>query len=225
MKQVSLLFIFALFFSFCYSQNESLQETQAGRTNTESLTSGENMFGSVRTFDSRYEGVEGSPYYSNIFAKGTIWMKNGGIKQEVATVLNLSENQLEVSMNGVINTIPLKLVDRFELLDSMGINRQFEVRSLVTEKGESEVMALEKIYADKSILYKQYFKEFREADYQGAYSSNNRKDQYIDRVKYFVQAAGRPIFTNVRLSRSSWSKALDIQKSAVKTFLKKEDLN
>ncbi len=224
MKQVLLLFIFALFISHSYAQDDRLETTQAGRTNSESMTSGENMYGSVRTFDRRYQGVDGSPYYSDVFSKGTIWMKNGGIKKDVATVLNLSDNQLEVSMNGVINTIALKLVDRFELLDSVGITREFEVRSLVTDKGETEVFALEKVYRDKSILYKQYYKEFRAADYQGAYSSDTRKDQYIDRVKYYVQASGRPTFTSVRLSRSSWSKVLDIQKNAVKTFLKKEGL-
>ncbi|MEM6345134.1 MAG: hypothetical protein AAF927_14680 [Bacteroidota bacterium] len=224
MKQLSLLLLTVVFFSYCYSQNDPIEKTQAGRTNTESLTSGENMYGSVRTFDRRYQGVEGSPYFSNLFSKGTIWMKNGGIKKDVAAVLNLSESQIEVSMNGVINTIPFKLIDHFELLDSMGINRQFEVRSIVTEKGESEILALEKIYRGKSILYKQYYKEFRAATYQGAYSSDQRKDQYIDRSRYYVQAAGSPVFTSVRLSRSSWTKALETQKNEIKTFLKKEGL-
>ncbi|MFK7925840.1 MAG: hypothetical protein AB8H47_28080 [Bacteroidia bacterium] len=225
MKHLSLLFILGLFsFSYCYSQNAQVNSGQEGINNTQSMTSGDNMYGSVRTFDNRYEGVEGSPYFSETFRRGTIWLKNGGVKEDVILVFNLSANQLETQVNGMITKISLRIVDRFEMEDSMGINRQFEVRTLVTDKGESEPMALEKLYAAKSLLYRQYYKEFREADYKGSYSSDQRKDQYIDRIKYYTQLFGEPTFTSVRLSRASWQKALSSQKSAIKTYLKQEGL-
>ena len=225
MKHLSLLIILGLFsLSYCYSQNAQANTGQEGISNTQSMTSGENMYGSVRTFDNRYEGVEGSPYFSETFRLGTIWMKNGGVKEGVVLVFNQDANQLETQMNGMITKISLRIVDRFEIEDSMGINRQFEVRTLVTEKGKSEPMALEKLYVGKSLLYRHYYKEFRKADYKGSYSPDQRKDQYIDRMKYYVQLAGEATFTSVRLSRASWQKALSSQKSSIKTYLKREGL-
>ena len=226
MKHLLLLFILGLFsFSYCYPQNEQVNSSQSEADNIRSISTRSIMSGSVRTFDNRYEGVKGSPYFSEIFSRATVWMKNGGVKEDVILVLNLSTNQLEVQMIGGIIKIPLRIVDRFEMKDSLGIDRQFVVKTLLTEKGESKPMALEKLYQGKSVLYRRCYKEFRKANFNGPYPSNQNSDRYLDRVKYYLKPAGNAIFSDVRLNRNSWQKALSSQKSSVKAYLRQESLD
>ncbi|MFK7925841.1 MAG: hypothetical protein AB8H47_28085 [Bacteroidia bacterium] len=226
MKHLLLLFMLGLFsFCYCYSQNAQVNSDQTEAKNLQSITTRNIMNGSVHTFDYRNETVEGSPYFSEIFRLGTVWMKNGGVKEDIILVFNLGKNQLETQMNGMFIKIPLRIVDRFEIEDSLGVNRHFVVRTLQTEKGESKLMPLEQLYRGKSILYRRIYKEFRKVNHDGSYPSNQGPDQYLDRVKYYLKPAGDLIFSSVRLNRSSWEKVLSNQKSAVKAYIRQESFD
>ncbi|MEL6652878.1 MAG: hypothetical protein AAFQ87_18915 [Bacteroidota bacterium] len=183
-----------------------------------------NPYAQISTFDDRYEGVEGTPYWDDYFYQGSVWMNNGGTKEDIPIVLNIHERQIETILNSMLHVIPFSLVDSLVMQDSTGQQHIFLMRQINTDKGQREAALVQCLYQGKSTFYKVYEKVFREADYQGPYSSDQRKDVYRDEIKYFFRLGDDTSFQRVRLNRSSCLKALESQKAALKTYIKQEKL-
>lgn len=221
MKNTSL----TLFALFCvlglYSQNTVA--TTKDR-NIVGLGGESNPYAQISTFDDRYEGVEGSPYWEEYFFQGSVWMNNGGEKEDIPIVLNLHERQIETILNNMLHVIPFNLVDSLVMEDSTGKKHKFLVRQINTEKGPTQATLIQCLYQGNSTLYKVYEKVFREADYEGAYSADQRQDVYRDEIKYYLRLGDETVFQRLRFNRSSCLKALESQKSVVKTYIKQENL-
>ncbi|MEL6652879.1 MAG: hypothetical protein AAFQ87_18920, partial [Bacteroidota bacterium] len=181
-------------------------------------------FAPIVTFDQGYKGVQGSPYLSEYFSRGTIWLRNGGSKDNLPMVLNLYERKVEISLKGIMQYVPYSVIDSFVLEDSLGQQRQFQVQTILTSKKVLEDQLLEKIYEGESLLYRVHIKNFSEANYEGTYSRNQHFDRFDDEFRYYLRLGEAGNFQRIRLKQKSCLRALHSQKSAVKTYIKQEKL-
>ena len=55
---------------------------------------------------------------------------------------------------------------------------------------EKKIVHMEILYRKQSTLYRYCFKTFREADYTGACSQDNRYDEYIDETQWYIEPGG-----------------------------------
>lgn len=219
--------ICTLMYSLClltaYTQSD-LSGTVEAQRNLDAVNNG-GAQSMVRTYDNRYEGVLGSPYLFPDFYLADVWLKDIDAVQKLVIRYNIYLSELEFMVQGKIQAVPLTEFTQFVLTDSLLQNRLFVVQGLPLKEGEQmEPTLLEKIYDDGSLLYKEPKKSLTQANYQGAYSANQRADEFKDRTRYFLRPNGKDTFEQVRPSRASVLHALADQKTALKKFLKENGL-
>lgn len=179
----------------------------------------ENMYSNnVRTFDNRYEGVEGSPFLNTEWHAGTIEMKNG--KRIQVDLLNFDVYQQEVVLekeNGA------KVAPSKQHIESFTIQKN-GTDSLLFEKGAGGDF-YQVLYADgENRLLKEYEKEFLKADFKGAYASNRTADKFITKESFILES---PEGTNSinKLSKRNLKKLFKGINFDPLGFLKKNDLD
>lgn len=171
----------------------------------------------ARTFDNRYEGVKGSPYVFDDWRQGDI------LTAETDTVLS----DLTLNLNTLNQTVVIKLSPT-----SLGSAPAASVREVTVRDGERRVFRvyedaeventkepapkLYEVLHDGSLLFlKAHDKYFQEADYKGAYSANQRADEFFEQPKYFLRR-GEGAFEAVKLRPKSLEKALPDRKAEIK---------
>ena len=80
---------------------------------------------------------------------------------------------------------------------------------------------MEVLYNEKSILYKRYYKEFREADYGGAYSQDRRYDEYHDRQSYYIKTADNEL-QMIKPNKKSVIEIMKDKSEELEKYIKKE---
>jgi hypothetical protein len=131
-------------------------------------------------------GTMGTPYVFEEFRQGNVYYAN---QQRVAGITmnyDCHNNRLEYITGGSVYLLHSSQVNYAEFLSGQGSTMLFEH---VFVEGLKKRVFLQVLYNDSSILYKRYFKEFREADYGGAYSQDRRYDEYHDRHSYYLKIA------------------------------------
>ncbi len=88
-------------------------------------------------------------------------------------------------------------------------------------EGLKKRVFLQVLYNDSSILYKRYFKEFREADYGGAYSQDRRYDEYHDRHSYYLKTADNEL-QMLKPKKNSILEIMEGKSDEVEKYIKKE---
>jgi hypothetical protein len=130
-------------------------------------------------------------------------------------------NRWEFSAGNSIYLLNSSQIDYFEIFP--GQDRIILFKQVFVEKLKKQV-SLQVLYNENSILYKRHFREFREADYGGAYSQDRRYNEYHDRESYYLKTGDNEL----QVLRSSKKSALEImedQREEVEKYIKKEKPN
>ena len=77
------------------------------------------------------------------------------------------------------------------------------------------------LYNENSILYKRYSKDFKEADYGGAYSQDRRYDEYHDRHAYYLKTGDRELQV-LKPRKKSLLELLGDKNGEIEKYLKQE---
>jgi len=131
----------------------------------------------LRTKSANAYGIIGTPYVFEDFKLGNIFYSN---KLRVdGKLLNYDcyNDRWEYSAGNSIYLLNSSQIDYFEIFP--GQDRIILFKQVFVEKLKKQV-SLQVLYNENSILYKRHFREFREADYGGAYSQDRRYDEYHD---------------------------------------------
>ena len=81
----------------------------------------------------------------------------------------------------------------------------------------------ENIYSGKSFLFKHISKYMKEADYEGAYSSNKAYDELVENKPVYLYSDGQE-YIRVKLSKKGFQKLFEDDGNAHE-YIKKEKLN
>lgn len=173
----------------------------------------------LRTKSAMAYGTTGSPYVFEDFKRGNIFYAN---KLRVdGKLLNYDcyNDRWEYSSDNAVYLLNSSQIDYFEIFPGQDSPMLF--KQVFLEKLKKHVF-LQVLYNANSILYKRYFKEFREADYGGAYSQDRRYDEYHDRQAYYLQTAENEL----QMLKPKKKSLLDIMKDKgeeLEKYMKKEN--
>ena len=172
----------------------------------------------LRTKTAEAYGTIGTPYVFKDFRKGNVYYAN---QQRVSNILlnyDGHNDQLQYMTGGSIYLLNSDQIDYFEVDPGLDSSKLF--RQVFIEKLKKRVF-LQVLYNDSSILYKRHYKDFKEADYGGAYSQDRRYDEYHDRHDYYVKMAGSDL-QQLRPRKKSILEVFSDKRDGLEKFLKKE---
>ncbi|GCC50691.1 hypothetical protein SanaruYs_09090 [Chryseotalea sanaruensis] len=135
---------------------------------------------SARTFDNRYDGVDGFPTFVKDFVKGRIMMN----KEQVVKIDNMNydvfNDEIFVIRGGKELVVSRDMVHSF-VMDVNGTALTFYKK----KSNEGKVGYYQIVTTGKFSLFIKHSKVFRKADYQGAYSANRTKDEFTNEQKFY----------------------------------------
>ena len=177
-------------------------------------------FRNVRTFDGRYEGLRGTPYFLPAWSKGQIELTNGQRYTNVLIKFDAYRQELVLLRPQLRNDsiiIDRPRVNQFVLQPADNVSYVFRRYSgdRTNESGDHYFLVL---YEQKSTLLKQVAKVITKANYKDPYSAGARYDAYDNEYAYYLLKPGQPL-TKVKLSKKSLLDALSDKGKALKTFV------
>jgi hypothetical protein len=185
-----------------------------GQTNLQML-GGSSL--SARTFDNRYDGVDGYPTLVKDFVKGRIKMNKDQVMKADNMNYDVFNDEIFVFKSGRELVVARNMVSAFEM-DVNGITLFFSKQ----KNSEGEVGYYQVLTQGKVSLFIKYKKIFRKADYQGAYSVNRTKDEFTDEQKFYWSKGDE----NVTVLKNKKSLLSELGENADKaeTFIKENKL-
>ena len=184
--------------------------------------------GQLRTYDLRYEGTQGTPYFIDEWLSGQIVYSNGNIstKNSLLKYDTFTKELILKRPQGDSIIIYPNQISAFSINDpSKNVNYPFtKFENLKTESGVIPVSFLMVLYKNKTSLLKYVSKNVMKANYQGGYSTDRRYDSYIDNSQYFIKKADKSL-VKVKTKKSSILEVLADKKEAVEAFIKTEKLS
>lgn len=165
----------------------------------------------VTGFDLRYEGVKGTPYLFTQWVEGEVFIKGkvtGGSK--VKFNIDLQKHIVFFQFaSGLVRGISAGVISHVIFHDSSGIRWTVKYldSEIVEDKKSGNRFYLVLHEGKKSTLYKSLVKNFKKADFQGAYSKDQRYDEY-ESLDYYLVKQDSGLFERVKLKQKALEKAL-----------------
>jgi hypothetical protein len=201
----------------CYAQHVSVPEGYEARENLRELGSLSGT-GQVRTFDTRYEGVRGTPYVFEKWLPGEVYL-NDKLKVAVKEMnydCNGNEILFKDPATGVAMLMNRYLVDLFTLFGSK------DTMTFVPLKlgQDSEPLFAMLLYNRGSMVYKVFRKEFVKADYEGGYSADRRYDEFVDKYDLYFMKKNDHMLYKVKRSRKYMVASFPGKEAEISAYIK-----
>lgn len=184
--------------------------------------------GAVRTYDLRYEGMQGTPYFIDEWLSGKLVFTNGdaGKKSHLLKYNTQTKELLMKRPQGDSIIVFPNQITAFTIIDaSKNVSYPFiKVENLKADGGTVPVCFLMVLYKNKSSLLKYVSKNVLKANYQGGYSADRRYDSYVDNSQYFIRKSDNSL-VKVKVKKSSVLDALEDKKAEIEAYIKKENLS
>lgn len=184
--------------------------------------------GAVRTYDLRYEGMQGTPYFIDEWLSGKLVFTNGdaGKKSHLLKYNTQTKELLMKRPQGDSIIVFPNQITAFTINDaSKNVSYPFvKVENLKADGGTVPVCFLMVLYKNKSSLLKYVSKNVLKANYQGGYSADRRYDSYVDNSQYFIRKSDNSL-VKVKVKKSSVLDALEDKKAEIEAYIKKENLS
>jgi hypothetical protein len=181
--------------------------------------------GMVRKFDKRYEGVRGTPFFSEKWQKGSVTMKNGKKIDKLDLKIDLFNHDVIMKRpNGDSIIIFAHTVDQVSLDDlNDGSVHVFKKSGSFKEAGPKDAF-VEVLYEGKYTLLAERKKTIVKASYTGAYNTGKPYDEFKDEIAYYLKKQDKnPI--KIKLSRKSVLDELENHQGELKSFISKENID
>lgn len=202
--------ILSLLLFTCIASTAQQLEGVEGQTNLQML-GGSSM--TARTFDARYQGVDGYPTLFEKFVTGVIETSDGKKIKCPQINYDVYADEVIVVQNKQELIISKELVKSFVLKN--GITENSFVKQS-TAAGKSEYYQL--LTTGSFQLLKKNLKTFLKADYQGAYSPDRRQDEFKDNADYyFLTTEGKLMELK---NKKSLLKAIPGESERIEKFIK-----
>lgn len=239
MKKAILLFILISSIAFAQEKKEVPKKSTYPKEDLSvqsammynSLNRNEEIAGgsaAVRTYDLRYEGMQGTPYFIDEWLSGKLVFTNGDAdkKNHLLKYNTQTKELLMKRPQGDSIIVFPNQITAFTINDvSKNVSYPFvKVENLKADGGTVPVCFLMVLYKNKSSLLKYVSKNVLKANYQGGYSADRRYDSYVDNSQYFIRKADNSL-VKVKIKKSSVLDALEDKKAEIEAFIKKENLS
>jgi hypothetical protein len=192
------------------------------QSNVDALGS-DNINGMVRKFDSRYEGIRGTPYLVDYWNTGTIVLKNGRSFNNVPVKMDLYGYEV-ISKRATGDSILIKAssVDKVVLTEALtALSHTFRKWQ---DLGAAKAGYADILHEGKYMLLAERKKTLIKANYAGAYSANRPYDEFVDEVNFYVKR-GEHTPEKIKLSRKAILDVFPDHQQELKSFITKEQID
>ncbi|WP_018477980.1 hypothetical protein [Pontibacter roseus] len=220
-----------LFASLTVAAHVSFAQSRALQGNTAELNlanqGANNANSTIMTFDSRYEGVKGSPYFMDSWTKSTITMADNAVYQDVEILYNVYANELLYRETvGAEKLLPSHRIQSFTMKDAAS-GKVYTLRHLNQAQGADPKFAYNFYImlhdGKKAQLATMPQKIMKKANYQGAYNADKPYDELVNEFTYYVVNNNK--MEKVKLNKKNLLKALSDKQAEVQAFLGKEKID
>jgi hypothetical protein len=178
------------------------------------------------TFDSRYEGIKGSPFFISEWIQGQMAFVDGKVFNEVPLKYNAYTKELVMKRPSGDSLIIFPYqVQSFTLNDPVtkaGFTFKRYPKAQTSKYDMRDVYFLV-LYEGKTSLLKLVSKNLKKADFKDPYSNNVRYDSYEDANEYYLLKADGSM-VKVKRSKKSVLDALSDKEVAIKALLEQEKI-
>ena len=204
----------------CLGQNVVIPQDYEAEQNLRELGTGYGS-GVVRTFDTRYEGVKGSPNVFEFWNPGEVYMRNKGRIAIEQMNYNCFQNEIVYQDPKSYQEMILNkyLVDFFRIF-----SKDTLLFVSVTFPEEPEPVFAQVLYNKNSQVYKVYKKEFLQANYQGGYSADRRYDEFVDKFDLYFRKHNEDVLYKLKKSVRSINKAFDKHSGEISSYINSHNL-
>jgi hypothetical protein len=132
-------------------------------------------------------GIKGSPNVYEDFVPGIIYFSKKVKSGTQMMNYNCFTNTVFLENGAETVQISSKVIDYLEFKPDENTSQIFR-QVFMEDQQMSQFLQI--LYNEKSILYKRHYRDFMEADYSGAFSSEQRYDEYKNRYDYYISLNG-----------------------------------
>lgn len=214
--------ICAFVLSLSNLQAQSISTGLDAQTNIDALGT-DNLNGMVRKFDTRYEGVRGTPYLVNYWNTGTIVLKGGKSLVNVPVKIDLFGYEIiSKRMSGDSIIVKAASIDKVMLTDA--VTSQPHVFKKWQDMGLAKAGYADVLYEGNYWLIVDRKKTLVKANYQGGYSAYRPYDEFIDEVSYYVKKTDQSP-EKIKLTRKSILELFPSHQQELKNFISQQQID
>jgi len=179
------------------------------------------------SFDSRYEGLKGSPFFISEWISGEMAFVDGRVFKEVPLKYNAYSKELVMKRPGGDSIIVFPYQVNSFIINDPVTKANFEFKrypSAHTSKYDMCDLYFLTLYQGKTSLVKLISKTLKKADYKDPYSNNVRYDTFEDANEYFLLKSDGSL-TKIKKNKKSVLGALSDKEEALKALMEQEKLD
>lgn len=222
---------FALLFPVAFASHLVLAQTDRpigldAERNLAELGNGKNAT-MVRTYDNRYEGMKGTPYFNAEWGKATL-TAGKNLFHNVEVKYNAYDNHILFrNASGQEFILDPSKVDSFVLRDSKTkqeyrFKKLEELASQNPKLAQRFVLALYDGKGMQFVMVPQ--KNLVKASYKGAYNTGNKYDELQDEQSYYLLSSPSSV-SKVKLNKKGLLKALPDHQGKVESYITAERID
>lgn len=179
------------------------------------------------SFDSRYEGLKGSPFFISEWISGEMAFVDGRVFKEVPLKYNAYSKELVMKRPSGDSIIVFPYQVNSFIINDPVTKANFEFKrcpSAHTSKYDMRDIYFLTLYQGKTSLVKLISKTLKKADYKDPYSNNVRYDTFEDANEYFLLKTDGSL-TKIKKNKKSVLGALSDKEEALKALMDQEKLD
>ena len=185
---------------------------------------GSNM---VRTFDTRYDGIRGTPFLLPYWCSTEVIFKDGRRFSEVPLKYDVYQNQIVFKRpqgdSVILNAAP---VSHFTMQDIL-TGKSYLFKKFFLSPGDQARLQgrfLQVIQEGSTSLVVSRSKAIVKADYKGAYNAGRPYDELIEDTQYYLLRPDGSL-TGIRLNRKSVLEAFTKHQAEIKAYAQQENID
>lgn len=181
----------------------------------------------VRTFDTRYDGIRGTPFLLPYWCSTEVIFKDGRRFSEVPLKYDVYQNQIVFKRpqgdSVILNAAP---VSHFTMQDILtGKSYLFKRFSLSpADQARLKDRFLQVIQEGSTSLVVSRSKAIVKADYKGGYNAGRPYDELVDDTQYYLLRPDGSL-AGIRLNRKSVLEAFTRNQAEIKTYAQQENID
>jgi hypothetical protein len=216
------LSIFLTLASWSQQLSEASQRVFKSVENMQSVINLNKISQTGITFDTRYEGVKGSPRLTDTLLPTFLKLAGQDYYFEIRADLDLVNNALIYAGSGSGQMYSIPSSDVSEIVINKG-GYELVFRTTKGKKFEKELKEnrfYQVLSEGKYEFIKVPMKGFIRADYQGAYTADRRYDEYVDETRYYLKGRDDTYY-QVQLNKKSLIKVIPEKKEIIEQAFSK----
>lgn len=216
------VFLFLTLTSWSQQLSEGSQRIFKSVENMQSVINLNKISQTGITFDTRYEGVKGSPRLTDTLLPSFLKLAGQDYYFQIKADIDLVNNTLIYAGSGSGQMYSIPSSDVSELvINKDGIELLFRtMKGKKFERDLKENRFYQVLTEGEYEFIKVPMKGFLRADYQGAYTADRRYDEYVNESRYYLK--GRDgTFYQVQLNKKSLLKIIPEKKEIIEQAFSK----